>query len=217
MPLALVDPISSLRTAHDVEGVRLDDPHLDRVAEALAWCEQGRASDALALADTLDPETPGMGAPLLRGRALLALDRPEEAVEALTLARRLELMPSRSNELHFEALARVAEREGVHRIPTADRFLADPRYLAGGDPLFIDEVHPTADGNFLLADTIVDGLQGVLPEGSHFDADRVDRRSIRGLEQLPEFGPRGWQPGPGGAGAPPPDGQRAPSTPSSPP
>jgi len=188
--VALVEPVSSLQRSDDVPvAAQVADPALAGVTEGLQACRDGRAAEALARGDQLASQFPDLGEPqLLRGHALLALGRPDDARTALTDARRREIHPTRASDRHATVLREVAAAEGAVFVPVDDTFVADARYLAADDPLFIDEMHPSPAGNILLARAVIEGLTAVLPEGSRYDASRVDPSRLTGP------GPRGFRP-----------------------
>jgi hypothetical protein len=119
---------------------------------------------------------------------LLALGRVDEAREALQFARRQEIHPTRASELHVGVLREVAAAEGAVFVPLAAAFDADPRRLESGDPLFLDEMHPSPFGIIVMAEAVVEGLAEVLPQGAYFDEQRVDLATLKGP------GRRGFRP-----------------------
>jgi lysophospholipase L1-like esterase len=169
-PIVFVEPISSLLNpgeAPDEAGPTFR----DAVANALFGARDTPAP-ALAWADELGGPHPDYGPPhAIRGLALLGQGHTAEAVAELHLAREHDAQPARAGERHLAILREVATSCGAPIVATEPGFLADPRYLAPGDPLFMDRVHPTLPGNVLLAGIIAAGAP--LPPGSTFDPARV--------------------------------------------
>jgi lysophospholipase L1-like esterase len=190
VPLALVEPTSSLLSDDDIEpAAAVVDGELATIADGLAACRSGEGEEALRRGDELAARFPDLGEPqLLRGCALLALGRRDEAVPALLDARHREYHSTRADERHAAVLREVARETGAVFVPVEAHFLADPRYLALDDPLFMDEVHPSAAGNVALAAAVAAGLAEVLPSGSRYETARVDLRQIKPAE------PMGWRP-----------------------
>jgi lysophospholipase L1-like esterase len=188
--LAFVEPVSSLQRSDDPPvATAVIDPALAGVSEGLRACRDGRGEAALSRGDELAGQFPELGEPqLLRGHALLALGRTDEARESLRDARRREIHPTRASARHGDVLREVAAAEGAVFVPVDATFIADSRYLESGDPLFVDEMHPSPVGNILLAGAVVAGLAAILPEGSYFDEQRVDPSKLIGP------GRRGFRP-----------------------
>lgn len=171
VPVVFVEPVSSLVNP----GETPDDasPEVrDAVIRTLRAARLGNPLEALIWADRLVGYYPALGPPhAVRGAALLALGRRDEALDALREARRRDAQPSRATEAHWGVIREVAAGCGAPVVATEPAFLADARYLSFEDPLFMDRVHPTLAGNVLLAGTIAAGAP--LPAGATFDPARV--------------------------------------------
>lgn len=172
--VAFVEPVSSLRHP----GVLAADASSDlrtRLDESVCQLRAEDATAALASSTALTQRYPDAGpAWAVRGAALLALNRRDEAVEALLRARSLDADTARAPAPLTDAIARVAASCGAPFVVTEATLLQDPRSLADGDPLFVDRVLPSRDGNAALAEIIVRRLaMVVLPTGARFEPSRV--------------------------------------------
>jgi tetratricopeptide (TPR) repeat protein len=99
----------------------------------------------------------------LRGRILLALDRPAEATRAFQRALEEDVCPLRAPAAFCRAVREVA---AAHDVPVIDfellvknDCLARHGHNAPGEQYFLDHVHPTLDGHRLLATAIVETLR----------------------------------------------------------
>jgi lysophospholipase L1-like esterase len=190
VPIALVEPSSSLQYPRNLEvAAGLYGEELGSLPGALDWIEQGRALEALTLADQLATEFPLLGEPhLVAGLALVALGQRGPGLERLQRARRDAALPERTQHFLTELLPPLALDCGAILVTTEQHLLSDPRALEPGDPLFQDHVHPSFQGNLLLAQLIVDQTAAVLPTGARFDLTRLERGSY------PALHPHGWRP-----------------------
>jgi hypothetical protein len=120
---------------------------------------QGDCQRAVRAADTAIPELGDdlrVGVLLyLRGMALLELDRPLEAREALKRARDLDLIPIRCTGAFNEVIRDHCNEPGVY---LADVERAFERAAARGIPdgrLFYDSCHPVPEGHRVIADALL--------------------------------------------------------------
>ena len=89
-------------------------------------------------------------------------------------AARASLLDAREQDPHHwrvtlamkRELAAVAARCGATAIDPEPTLLADARLFALDDPLFVDQVHPSALGVRVLAPAVVAGLAPLLPPGA---------------------------------------------------
>jgi lysophospholipase L1-like esterase len=173
IPLALVEPVSSLTHAGSLPD---DAPEslVQGVQESVCLIRAGDLPRGQRRAAEVSERWPLVGPPWsLQGSVLLAEGRSTEALDAFRRARRLDAHGGRASEPYADALRRVAAACGATFVPTEAPFLADARYLADGDPLFVDRVHPTLPGNALLAHAIASAIRTALPAGAGFDAGRA--------------------------------------------
>ncbi len=197
-PVVLVEPISSLVNPGEAPAGSTDDlrPALMSGYEA---ARLGNPASALLWADRLRGYYPDFGPPrALRGAALLGLGRRDEALDELRAARVHDAQPSRVTEAGWAILREAAADCAAPSIATEPAFLADPRYLSLADPLFMDRVHLTLDGNVRLAGTIAEALIAApqtpetLPSGATWDPRRVtltapETEALRGWKVLDEL------------------------------
>jgi tetratricopeptide (TPR) repeat protein len=163
----LVTPASNLRSFSPFKsehGASLGEGEL-RTRERL-WNlaetarDAGRWQDALAALDqavAIDPRH--ADTQHLRGQALDALQRYAEAKLAFVRARDEDVCPLRALAPAREIVLQVAAARGV---PLVDfETLVERRSPQGipGENLFLDHVHPTIEGNRLLAVALLDALQ----------------------------------------------------------
>ena len=165
--VVLVRPGSNLRSSTPFKSEnRSDMSDAERVAWNGLWQSANRASaagnwkEAMALADSaikIDDRHAGLH--FLRGEILWHLERYEEAKAAYVRARDEDICPLRILTPMEEVVAAVAEER---EIPLVDfRSLAEGRSAHGtpGDEFFLDHVHPTIEGNRLLALSILGTLE----------------------------------------------------------
>jgi tetratricopeptide (TPR) repeat protein len=99
-----------------------------------------------------------------RGREALRLGRDEEGRLLLAEARDLDTLRFRADTRTNEVVRAVARREGV-RLVDAEEALARPApHGVPGDESFLDHVHPTLHGNYLLGLALLEGVREALPE-----------------------------------------------------
>lgn len=127
--------------------------------EAAAALEAGDPSAALRTVETalaIDPRDPE--SLYLDGRVLRALGRPEEARRAFIAARDEDVAPLRALSPMPRIVAEVARDRGAGLVDFAA--LVKERSPDGipGSGLFLDHVHPTIEGNRLLALALVDAM-----------------------------------------------------------
>ena len=168
--VAFVEPISSL--LHRPEVQEQDDPGFaDQilVKETQERYVADPTTDFTAPAAALARRAPGSAlAHYLAGRASLAAGDREGALTELRAARARDDHPWRATESMWTILRDVAAGYGAHAIATEPAFLADPRYLAQGDALFVDQVHPSAEGVVVLAEAVGRTLIPSLPHGAYW-------------------------------------------------
>ena len=140
----------------------------ERLDALLADAESLLASDdaagALAPLDAAVALSPGAArAHHLRGRALDALGRAEEATEAYRAAVDLDPMPWRPPTASVDGVRRAAESRGAALCDLPEIFRDASPGGAVGWELMADHVHPSLRGQALIARSIVQAMAG-LPE-----------------------------------------------------
>jgi tetratricopeptide (TPR) repeat protein len=146
---------------------------LEQMAAA-RWLE---ASETLNTAIEIDPRFAELH--YRRGKALFALGRYEEAKIAFTRARDEDICPLRVLSSMREKLAEVTRATGS---PTIDFIaLLEQRQLTAkghsilGEEYFLDHVHPTIEGNRMLALKLLEVLRerGVVQTGDALDNQTI--------------------------------------------
>ena len=114
-----------------------------------------------------------------RGKALFALGRYREAKVAFTRARDEDICPLRALSSMREKLVEVTRATGS---PTIDfitlleqRLLAEKGHTILGKEYFLDHVHPTIEGNRILALKLVEVLRerGIVQTGGALDDQTI--------------------------------------------
>jgi lysophospholipase L1-like esterase len=95
----------------------------------------------------------------LRGRLLLASGRTSEAHTALVAARDADPLPWRVVTEFNDAVARVARREGITVLSLDDALSARAPGGSPGFELFCDNVHPTPEGNAIVAGLLLSEVE----------------------------------------------------------
>lgn len=133
---------------------------LTRALEQMRAARWSEASEILNTAIEIDPRFAELH--YLRGKALFALGRYAEAKVAFTRARDEDICPLRALSPMREKLAEVTRATGS---PTIDfitlleqRLLAEKGHNILGEEYFLDHVHPTIEGNRMLAVKLVEVL-----------------------------------------------------------
>jgi tetratricopeptide (TPR) repeat protein len=164
-PGVLCSLASNLR---DLEPVRTegDDPSVRETIERLL--RAGDPSQALAVAERWARAQPrSAAAAFARGRVLEAAGRTTEALEAFRLARDLDAMPWRGSSALNDCLARAAADHGdaVVWCDIAGAFEAYEPTAGPGWRLFTDHLHPSLEGQALMAWTILEAVasRGLVP------------------------------------------------------
>ncbi len=111
-------------------------------------------------------------------RALEELGRESEAVEQYRRARDLDAMPWRAPRALNEAIRRMVEEEGAILAPVEARF-AERSGGANDWALFVDHVHPSLEGQALLASSFLDTLRAYeLIEGIPLELSSWQERAL---------------------------------------
>jgi tetratricopeptide (TPR) repeat protein len=180
-------PASNLKDSSPFKSQHTDGtspPEMARVEDllkrALAQMKAAKWSEAITTLNTaleIDPRYAELH--YRRGKALFALGRYEEAKAAFTRARDEDICPLRA--LSFMR-AKLAEVSRATDSPTIDfitlleqRLLVEKGHSILGEEYFLDHVHPTIEGNQILAIKLVEMLvkQGVVQTGAALDAQAV--------------------------------------------
>jgi len=148
--------------------------------DASAWPE---ALELLDAALAIDPRFAELH--YRRGRALLALGRADEAAAAFRRARDEDVCPLRALSPMRETVAEVARETGATRVDFADlieqRALAERGIAIPGAEYFLDHVHPTIEGNRILALALLDAMiaNGIVQPSSVWGDQAVARVAAR--------------------------------------
>ncbi len=144
------------------------------------WLE---ALDSLDAALEIDPRRAELH--YLRGRALLAVERYEEAESALILARDEDVCPLRALGATQRIVGDVARELDVGLVDFIGVIEKESRSRFGhsipGEAFFLDHVHPTIEGHRLLALAIIEEMvnRGIVEPGVDWSetaaADVVER------------------------------------------
>jgi lysophospholipase L1-like esterase len=168
VPIVLVEPVSSLLRIPEL--AEATDPHTERQVRIRARMQALAADPATDLtADAAEEARTAPGsafAHYLAGVVALTHGDRDAAIAALREARRLDEHPWRVTESMAAVIQDVGDRCGARVLVPETAFLADPRYLQIGDPLFEDQVHPSVPGVYLLAQAVADGIAPLLPPGT---------------------------------------------------
>jgi tetratricopeptide (TPR) repeat protein len=114
--------------------------------------KEGGAAQALARLDSVRAIQPDAAwAVYLEGRALRRLGRHDEADSALVRARELDTMPWRAPQEHNRVIRRVAARHDVDLVDAEALFAEASAPTLPGWEWMVDHVHPTVNGQALLA------------------------------------------------------------------
>lgn len=151
-----------------------DTSQLDREALFRAAANETHYPDESArLYETILHRSPTHAEALYRsGHLALLRGHPDEAARRLTAARDADACRVRCDSVFNLLLAEAADRADVPLLDAASIFAENaPDHLPGRD-LFLDAIHPTFEGHYLLATSILGALDaaGALPAPSDPDA-----------------------------------------------
>jgi Flp pilus assembly protein TadD len=155
-----------------------------RTREALSDEDIDAALAASAEAVALDPvQAEGL---FLRGRALLADGRVDEARSAFEQARDEDVCPLRFLGAMDPIVRQVAADRDAPLADVAQRVDAASEAGIPGRSLFLDHVHPTIQGNRLVAETFLDTLveRGLLKLPADWSPERADAVAQRITEAV---------------------------------
>lgn len=96
----------------------------------------------------------------LRGTALWELDRPQEAKSAFIRARDEDVCPLRALTALYDAVVEVAKDRGVPLLDFSALAERHSEHETPGESMFLDHVHPSIEGNRLLALDLLSLLSG---------------------------------------------------------
>ena len=153
-----------------------DASQLDREALFRAIANEDACPDESArLYDAILRRTPAHSEALYRS-GLLSLRRghPDEAARRLTAARDNDACRVRCDSTFNLLLANAADRADVTLLDAAAIFADQSEGRAPGRELFLDAVHMTFEGHYLLATSILEALAALdaLPDGPSADLPR---------------------------------------------
>ncbi len=183
----LVTPASNLKDCSPFKSQHtdgLDESRRTRSGELLAAAREHlretRWSEALETLDqalAVDPRFADLH--YRRGRALLGLERPDEAEAAFLRARDEDVCPLRALSPMTTAVVEVARETGAPMVDFVALVAGGTRSERGhdiaGEELFLDHVHPTIRGHRLLALALIESLieQGVVRPGTAWGEQAV--------------------------------------------
>lgn len=125
-----------------------------RVEHASRLLARGDAAGALAASDSLLADAPRHAAAhFVRGRALEALGRPDEAKEAFLQAKELDELRFRAPEAMNEVITALAARHGATVVESREAFAQASRDGIIGQDLMLEHLHPTVAGYRILGAT----------------------------------------------------------------
>lgn len=133
--------------------------------EALAAGHADTALSSYRDAEQIDDRVADLQ--FVMGRAALALGQNGEAQRRLSLARDLDALRFRCDSRLNETTRRLASGREQEAVRLADAEQAFARQAPGGVPgaeFFYEHVHLTFEGNYLLARTIAEQVEPLLPE-----------------------------------------------------
>lgn len=171
-------PFKSQHTAglSQADRVRVENL-LTRALEQMREAKWSEACEILNTAIEIDPRYAELH--YRRGKALFALGRYREAKVAFTRARDEDICPLRALSSMREKLVEVTRATGS---PTIDfitlleqRLLAEKGHTILGKEYFLDHVHPTIEGNRILALKLVEVLRerGIVQTGGALDDQTI--------------------------------------------
>ena len=184
--VVLASPAANLRHCSPFKsapGESLDPQSEERCRRLASEAEQaeaeGRLDDALAALDdavALDDRQAGLH--YRRGQVLDALGRHGEAKLAFERARDEDVCPLRALGPTRQIVAEVAAEAGVPMVDFVALVEEVSRHGIPGEDLFLDHVHPTIEGNRLLALELLEALdrEGIVrpvPDWDRAAAQRV--------------------------------------------
>lgn len=120
-----------------------------------------------------------------RGKVLFALGRYSEAAEALRSARDEDVCPLRALTPMRNILTEVSEKEGVSLVDFIEyikhRVMAEQDHDIPGKEYFLDHVHPTIDGNRMLAVELVEVMadKGIVQLSNRWGEEAIEKVSAR--------------------------------------
>jgi Flp pilus assembly protein TadD len=123
---------------------------------ALEENDPQRADDLTAWALATDPRD--AEAHFLQGRALLALGQPQAARKAFVSARDEDIAPLRALSPMPGIIAEVAREQRTGLVDFARMVEERSPDRIPGEELFLDHVHPTIEGNRMLALALIDEM-----------------------------------------------------------
>jgi len=178
VPLLLCTPACNVLdwppVYRNISGTKRDPVVYEReIDECLALLSKGELPAAeLRITALLGDDPEDAAYHFLQGRLLAAKGDWERAAEHFGRARDLDPLPWRALTRFGEAIRRTASGPGVRLLDVERMIAANAPHGLPGFRLFLDNCHPTAQGNALIARDLIrlwvnDGLVpgGVLPEG----------------------------------------------------
>jgi len=133
---------------------------LNRAREKIEQEKLQEALNLLATATALDPRHAELQ--YLRGKALLVLERFQDAGAALHLARDEDVCPLRALTPMRTIVQDIAQENGTGLVDYIEileqDMLLKTRHNIPGEELFLDHVHPTIEGHKILAKELINSM-----------------------------------------------------------
>jgi Flp pilus assembly protein TadD/lysophospholipase L1-like esterase len=161
-----ISPASSLRNCAPFKSehrpgmteaeLRAWNGHFSRATQA---AQAGHWTDCLAALDQagrLDDRHAGLH--YLRGEALWKLERFPEARSAYIRARDEDICPLRALSRQLDSMGEIAAYRGAELVNFSNLLEERSAHGVPGDDWFLDHVHPTIEGNHILALALLDKL-----------------------------------------------------------
>ena len=168
VPIVFVEPACNLRDMSPFKSEH--SPNMqwsqkkmveNRIAEAAKSIRSHSYSQALSILEK-DISTDPLYADLhyWKGKALLGLGRIQEAREAFTRAKDLDVCPIRAIQPLLDALRKLSAERGIPLVEFGEAVQTKTKDGCGipGNDCFVDQVHPTTEMHFFIAELILNKL-----------------------------------------------------------
>jgi len=187
--LIFVTPASNIRDfspfkAEPSAGLSADEVALverlkQSVSEILDEGDPARAVDSAGRALSIDPRDAELL--FLQGRALLSLGRSDEARDAFIAARDEDVAPLRALSPTPGIIADVAREQHAGLVDFARLVEGRSPDRIPGSEFFLDHVHPTVEGNRMMALAIIEEMirMGIVTSTAYWDTMAVARITAR--------------------------------------
>ncbi|MFV2069613.1 MAG: tetratricopeptide repeat protein, partial [Pirellulales bacterium] len=192
--VVLVTPASNLRQCAPFKSQHRDDlTETDRARwrRAFTRAKQARADRRweearVAVEEALEMDGRYAHAHYLRGRVLWEMGRFAEAKRSFVRARDEDVCPLRAATSMQQIVAEIAAQQHVPLVDFAAIAEQQAEHATPGDDMFLDHVHPTIEGNLLLALALLDTLaqEGWVHPRADWGPSAVEQVKIRVEKRL---------------------------------